>query len=339
MELLRILAMFLVLLIHSVFLQDGFPSPSEVVDAPLPRFTDLFLFGGAAVCVDTFVLISGWFGIHPSKKSFSALVFMVIFYFFVGNLIGLANGTVPTDSKTLFNMATLSTEYWFVYAYIGLYLLAPVLNTYIDHTSPENLRKTLLFFYLLQTWYGWFRPQEAAFFMGGYSTLSFIGLYLLARYLRLYFPYRRIIPAKAFMGYGLMTFVIATIAFLSLYLNIGTTLIHLHFQYISPLVILSAVLLLLGFAQLRLSDHPWINRLGTSAFAVYLIHTHNGIYGYMHDAVEALQHLQLFYPLYLVALLTLLSLIYLFCTALDQIRIRIWQSLQKRFITGPTPER
>jgi surface polysaccharide O-acyltransferase-like enzyme len=74
---------------------------------------------------------------------------------------------------------------WFIKAYIGLLILSPILNTFIENTTEKQLRWTIIYFYIFQTLYGWF-PGGAQFFEYGYSTMSFIGLYLLARYLRLY---------------------------------------------------------------------------------------------------------------------------------------------------------
>ena len=66
-ELLRIVAMFLILIYHSVFLKNGIPTPEETNSQPVETFFDLFLYASAAVGVNVFVLISGWFGIHCKR--------------------------------------------------------------------------------------------------------------------------------------------------------------------------------------------------------------------------------------------------------------------------------
>ena len=79
-ELLRILAMFLVLVHHANILSIGIPSWAECVSAPGNTFFRFFIQSLAIVAVDVFVLISGWFGIKPSLKKLLALLFQVFFF-------------------------------------------------------------------------------------------------------------------------------------------------------------------------------------------------------------------------------------------------------------------
>ena len=70
---------------------------------------------------------------------------------------------------------------------MGLYLFAPVINSFIENASKKQVQIFLISFYLFQTVYAWISPNGAAFFQTGYSSISFIGLYMLARYIRLSF--------------------------------------------------------------------------------------------------------------------------------------------------------
>ena len=59
-ELLRILAMFLVIVIHADFLSTGLPSPEEYYADWLPVTTKVLFESISIVCVNVFILISGW---------------------------------------------------------------------------------------------------------------------------------------------------------------------------------------------------------------------------------------------------------------------------------------
>lgn len=87
----------------------------------------------------------------------------------------------PTGIKGLFALTDLN---WFIKAYIVLYILSPILNAYIEKVGEKELRNTIIYFFIFQTIYGCL--YSTYFFSGGYSPLSFIGLYLLARYTKIY---------------------------------------------------------------------------------------------------------------------------------------------------------
>jgi peptidoglycan/LPS O-acetylase OafA/YrhL len=80
MELLRIIAMFMVLVLHSNFAAVGEPTCDIINNNPFSQSLSVLTESFAVVAVDVFILISGWFGIHSSVKGFGNFVFIVIFY-------------------------------------------------------------------------------------------------------------------------------------------------------------------------------------------------------------------------------------------------------------------
>lgn len=67
-ELLRILAMFMVLLVHADFFSLGIPSVEDIQNNQLDSFWRIFFEAVNIPCVNIFVLISGYFGIKPTFK-------------------------------------------------------------------------------------------------------------------------------------------------------------------------------------------------------------------------------------------------------------------------------
>ena len=95
-ELLRILSMFLVLMIHYIPYRT-LPTHDTLAHDTLGTLFDLELRSISFVCVNCFILISGYFGIRWKLKSFSNLLFQILFWAIVCPVIVSA----ATDS---FNM-------------------------------------------------------------------------------------------------------------------------------------------------------------------------------------------------------------------------------------------
>lgn len=184
MELLRILAMFLILTVHADFWALGAPTQQECYSAPLSSLTRILIESIAILSVNVFVLISGWFTIRPSVKGFCDFIFQCAF-FFIGIyavLIFLGLSELSVDGLRI--CLLLTPKSWFIKAYTGLYILSPVLNIFCEKASKRQLAVVITAFFIFQTIYG--VTGTAKFIESGYSTFSFIGLYLLARYIRRY---------------------------------------------------------------------------------------------------------------------------------------------------------
>ena len=69
MELLRIVFMLLVMVCHADYMSLGGPSQSDILCNAGGTFTKIFIFAFSMVCVNGFILISGWYGIHASTIS------------------------------------------------------------------------------------------------------------------------------------------------------------------------------------------------------------------------------------------------------------------------------
>ena len=156
MELLRIVAMFLVLVVHSDFFSLGIPTQDLCNTSPIFAWGQFFFQSISIVCVNVFILISGWFGIRPRWRSFLNFIFQCLFFscgiYVVCLIAGLSDFSLNGLSQCLF----LTDLYWFIIAYIGLYIYAPVINTFVENVDSKTLRNFLLMFFAFQTLYAWF---------------------------------------------------------------------------------------------------------------------------------------------------------------------------------------
>lgn len=320
MELLRIIAMFLVLVVHADFYSLDIPTAQEIEEMPLPSFTRFFFQSLSILCVDVFVLISGWFGIRPSFNRVANFLFQC-FFFFVGiYIVCLALRVEVLSVRGVIGCLFLDNVGWFVMAYIGLMILAPALNAFVERATEEQLRNVVLCFYVFQTIYGWL-SGAAVFFEGGYSTMSFIGLYLLARYVHLYpLKYTQKSPIFDFAIFFTIILFQAIVAF-----NTQRGL-----SYISPLVILSALYLLLLFSKLRIQSSV-INWIAISTFAVYLLHTNPNLFGsYFVPAIQEI-YANFNGGMCLFVILCFLLIVFFSAIFIDKLRILAWDVVINKF--------
>ena len=78
LELLRIVAMFLVLMVHANFLSLKAPIHEDGIDCFV--ILKCFVQSISIVCVNVFILISGYFGIKLKIKSITNFCFNVSFF-------------------------------------------------------------------------------------------------------------------------------------------------------------------------------------------------------------------------------------------------------------------
>ena len=325
MEALRVLAMFFVLVVHADFAALGYPTIANLTHHPEERIALSLVEYLSVVCVDVFVMLSGWFGIRARTEGVARLLFQV---FFVTSVViagfAIYKGGCPDTPDKLWDSYF---GYWFVYAYLVLYLLSPVLNAFVERASQREFLGVLVAFFTVQTLGIW---QLSGIFQQGYGTLSFIGLYLLARYLRLYVANRLIAPnAFYLLGYVLCALV-QLVLLLLIALSGDKESMHefnrFSTNYTNPFVILGSSFLLLFFSRLEFRSRV-INWLAAGSLSVYIVHQNLLARPVFKEAVV---HLHKEHQPFLFALLTLLLLvgIYLVSVLVDQVRAWSWQGLE-----------
>lgn len=325
MELLRILSMFFVLGLHVNFVAIQGPGTEDVISNGVNAYARLFSEALCIGAVNTFVLISGWFKIKASLKSFFRLIFQC---FFIGTVL-LICVSICNHNLLSFSIDSIllrSYNLWFIYAYIGLFLLSPILNAYLEKTNKNELRSVLIGFYLLQTYIAWYRGF-VEWYSNGYSTLSFIGLYLLAQYIRRYPSFLKSISSKTlFLLFLICITLNTTSTYIFLHMR-KDEYTHFMFSYLNPLVILSAVSLLLAFSKLKIKSKA-INWVASSSLAVYLVHCHPSIFP-MYKEMGATLYQNNNGISYWWKILLFLCIVFLFSILLDKIRLLVWNLFQK----------
>lgn len=321
-ELLRMLAMFLVLLVHADFFSIGRPNLQDILTETLDSTLRIFFEALSIVCVNVFVLISGWFGIRPSLKGISSFVFQCLFFLIGLYSVSLAIGTSTLSLEGIANCFAATRFEWFIKAYLFLYILSPVLNAFVEHADRVVFRNVIIGSFVFTCTYGWI--GAAAFMVKGYTTLFFIQLYLLARYMKIYKP--RLTKFHSFTDFLIYIAVACLVTALCVTppLVVGYDF-QPYWNYISPTTVIGAVYLLLAFSKLKLQSR-FVNWCGTSCFAVYLVHMnpntinfYKTIFVYLHTTLSTFE----FWGVTFVVLTT----IFFVAILIDQLRIVLWNKV------------
>ena len=312
-ELLRFVAMTMVLLVHANYLSLGRPTPEAISSAPVNSFVQSFAQQICIICVNLFILISGWFKIKASFKGLASFLFQVLFY---NVLIICAFYCTDNPISPKLILVTLH-NYWFVPAYLILYTISPVLNSFIENATRKQYLMVIATFFLWETMFGWATNVDSASFKGGYSVMSFIGLYLLAGFLRNHCPWRfKISAKKTFLLYLLFTIIPVAIFIITKKRFEDTS-------YCSPFVIAASAFFFLTFDKIKLSN-SFVNSLGKSAFAIYLIHMHPAVMEY-YKGLMKWGHDILGGGMYIAAVIPSCIIFALACIAFDKLRILAWK--------------
>lgn len=330
MELLRLVAMLCIIVMHLSYLFTGNYRGTPLQEGrPLLSIANVFIVCTCYGRVLVFVLLSGWYGIHPKKKSFASLIFQVWFLSLLSYAVFIA---VDKDVKFTWNFLIhvfLTDDYWFVPVYIVLYFFAPVLNIFAEKASKRQFVIVLIVAIVMQSIFGWLSPRELGF-KNGASPFSFFILYLLARYVRLHATCLLDMSKERCLAWLLAIITVnAAIDFYGYYTH-NNALIDVMFKLSSPFVIASGMFILLFFSKLKMTYSPRVNRFAKSCFAVFLIHCFPF---FMSDVFYPVgRYLYENYSGAVFALLNIgfVAVIYIGSILVDQVRIAAWSTLSRR---------
>ncbi len=327
-ELLRIISMFMVLALHVNGAAILYPKIDDVISMPAQSF---MRFLNTFLCIDAvniYILISGWFGIKYKKKGFLSLIFQCLFFSISIYALFAIIGQVQINRINIMSSFFLmyGNAYWFVWCYLVLYLLAPVLNSFTENTDKETFKRVLISLFIVQTILSIFTLHD--FYKSGYSPLSFINLYLLARYFSIY----RIVPSKmkCLIGFLCCVIINTLLSFLPMHvLGIeNSTIPSIAIAYINPLNIAGALFILLLFIQFKFKSRI-INWISASCFAVYLLHSHFCIYEYFTDIARYIYNNYNGIGYYFI-IITFMTLTFIISIFIDKIRIACFNLLSSK---------
>ena len=306
-EALRLLSMLMVLNLHSFY---GYDHGYGVC-----KFLDFFRDSASVCAVDTFLLISGYFGIKWKIKGFYNLVFQVFFYSFGVYIVAVYFNYVEfTTSGLLSNAKCLYDSWGFITGYLLLYVCSPMLNTFAEKTNTKQL-----FIYIIILFFA------ENFICRDYGYLNYGLLYLIRRFLNRTDAVARV-HINAHKMYWIVTIMVSVVvyAIVTSGLTSGQDFIQgfvLGYSYAGIFIILQAVFIFLAFAKMTFTN-KYINWCASSCLAIFLIHMHPAIkqIGY-YSYTETLYDLPV--GQHILYLVLLIAGVFFGAILIDKIRILI----------------
>ena len=190
-ELLRMLAMMMVVTLH--YLDKGHVLPALTGEMGLNGYVAWGLESLSIVAVNVYMLISGYFLVESKFKPgrLVELLCQVLFYTILVPSVLLAVGVLEPGYFNVYHilrdiLPVQMEQYWFITAYVIMYLFSPILSTAARAMKKEQLKGTvialLLFFAVSKT----ILPVELAVDKAGNDGIWFLCVFLVAAYIRLY---------------------------------------------------------------------------------------------------------------------------------------------------------
>lgn len=284
MELLRILSMGMVVMLH--YLSKGKVLPA--LDGPMTAngYVAWILETFSIVAVNVYMLISGYFlvGSGFKCKRLVQLFCQVLFYSILIPLLLLATGILAPSQITIYKLLQYCLpaqmeHYWFVSAYVLMYLFSPILSTAVKNMKQRQHRAVLFLLLLILSVNKSVLPVRLEMDQLGYDAIWFLFVFLVASYIRLYGIGFFDKAAKGVIGYLGGCIGIFGIALLIRMLCLGTGLlgdfVGATYHYNHILNLFAAISLFYAFYHCKIPEgriHTLIVTVAPYTFGVYLLH-------------------------------------------------------------------
>lgn len=286
-ELLRIIAMMMVVMMHYFLYADLLPSMTDQVGQE--NILALLLESFCIVAVNVFVMISGYFMIKSRFKfrRFFRLLFQVLFYtLLIPLVLSIFGLPVIAEQEGVYGiikyiLPVSTMHYWFITAYVLLYLISPFISIAFEKIEKVMLRKIILILLFLFCGIKSFVPFSLNIDYFGYDFGWFICLYLTGAYIRVYG-----LPIFTKKGYGVSIYFLSVILIFILkivshflYQKTGYFKYYydIPFHYNFILVYLGAIGLFCFFMKVKIKEgrvSTFIRGIAPLCLGVYLLHMH-----------------------------------------------------------------
>lgn len=261
-ELLRIVAMSMILIMH--FVEHAITSDS----ISFRLYELLISLTDGAVCF--FFLITGWFGVKFSGRKILQFV-LTIFLYNVVNILLLYSFNAMPGKHTLLETLLFPVSagnYWFMQVYLAILVTAPLLNRTLQELPISRLRAVILVFTIFTAYSCALGHNEVN--TNGYTYMQALYLYCLGQYLRRDDTLYRRVPQWGCLAIYLLMKLLAIFCIQYRWEAID------FLGYNSLPMIIGTIYLFIFFKRFTFKSRL-VNYLGGAAFGCYLLQ--DGLFG------------------------------------------------------------
>lgn len=284
MELLRIIAMMMVVVLH--YLGKGELLQDLTVDMNAAGYTAWALEALAIVAVNTYMLLSGYFLVESRFKvsRLLGLVLQACFYSVLVPVVLVLMGVLDAGDITLYQLLhyvfpTQMEHYWFLTAYVAMYLFSPLLSIAVHHMSKKQHGLVLAGLLILVSLGKSVLPVRLEMDEFGYDAVWFMCVYLVAAYIRLYgipfFKNKKISGCMYLLGCAGIFGITMLLHFCYVKWNLFGYFLEAAYDYNHLLNLFAAVALFYVFVRMDLGEGKiarFVCRIAPYTFGVYLLH-------------------------------------------------------------------
>lgn len=286
-EILRVIAMYLIVLHHSIVHGALNISLNQLKLHPINAGILSILESGGKIGVFLFVLITGYF-MSSSKITLKKLVKLWLPIFFWSEILYLIMEKVAGYAFTAKGLIKsffpiIFTQYWFMTAYFFMYLLIPILNIIVK--SIVSRKK---FIYAVVLGMILIVASTHTFFDGnaGSMLLNFCVVYSWGGLIRIYHSKIKQALNIRLMGiFILFELVGIELPLIEFLLTGKERLLHISGEFISEpstlFMILIAVTFFIYASFWKDNYYPWVNKVAATTFGIYLISDNNNVREYL----------------------------------------------------------
>lgn len=190
-EVLRILAMMMVISLH--YLAKGNLLPDLTQSMKMQGYVAWLLESFSICAVDVYVIISGYFLVNTGFRCsrLIRLILQVLFYTILVPVVLIALGILDPSTITAYQILEYifpvnMLHYWFISAYVLLFLFTPILNAAVSAMGKTQLKYSIILLLLMESVIKTVIPVRLELDNLGYDCLWFMVVYLIAAYIRIY---------------------------------------------------------------------------------------------------------------------------------------------------------
>ncbi len=345
-ELLRIVLMFMVIFLHltGINVESRLLCNTYYLSA---RGIGLYIVTAlCVVAVNTFVIISGYFGVQREAKYHKAWGYWLQGFFYnvlITMVYACVSGVFPPSETGIFLCRIVGGNiWWFLSGFIFLSLFKPFLNVAINKMPLVDLKKFVVVMVLVTVVYpdlmqgmnyifGENRPFYAIVEYG-FNWIWFVCLYVIGASLKR--MEKQEVKKGLYLGkyFGCIFACMGVSYGLSVWLK-SNVLITYYMRYTSLFMTLGGVFLFKFFLHLEIKNKVMIKTLSISkyTFGVYLFHEHPFVRMWLEGNIYTKLPYMGGFKLILVMMVSMIS-IYVIGTAIDMAREKLfsWLQLEKK---------
>ena len=332
MELLRIVAMFMVVTLHCIghgdFLNDTSVSLENYI---LLRLLDSL----SQIANALFLMTTGYYMINKkfNLKRILDLWGKTIFYSFIIWIVCVLLGRETQVLKSLFPVTI--GNYWFISAYISLYFLIPIINILLNKLTKSQFKYGLIVLIIM---FGIIRvvSNPSAIYSG--AIMPVIIIYSIGAYIRKFVEVKH--KNKYIIKYILLTIIFTLIyMILQIYQRITTNAIVYYRIYLiltglreynCIILIAMAICVFMKFVTIKIKSNfanQTISFIAPSMFSIYIIHENININDWLWKSLGIINYADscLMVPYILLMVLV----VFIACLLIDLLRRGVYSLLKK----------